>query len=334
MSKGKPPLCIKVDVDTLEGYLKGVPRLLEILSALGVRATFCVPMGPDNSGRAVRRLFTRRGFLSKMLRTRAASMYGWRTMLYGTILPGPMIAAAQPHLLEEIVAAGHELIPHGWDHVDWHDNLSRWGLMRTREELHRACQSMEAYTRRPCLAFAAPGWQATPNSLRAERELGLRYASDTRGWRPFFPVVEGEVIEVMQVPTTLPTLDELIGRRDLRNTDLVEYMLKLIWHSPRPLAHEPAPTTLGTVSEAAATPCPTGAHVFTIHAEVEGRAWAGWVEKLLREALNRGAEFLTLSDLREKVIGQGSRVLSEVVDCNLPGRAGRVSCQASQPAPP
>jgi peptidoglycan/xylan/chitin deacetylase (PgdA/CDA1 family) len=332
MSADKPPLCIKIDVDTLEGYLKGIPKLLGVLSAAKVRATFCVPMGPDNSGRAVRRLLTRRGFLSKMLRTRAVSMYGWRTMLYGTVLPGPMIAAARPQLLEEIVAAGHELIPHGWDHVAWHDNLAKWDLAHTREELRRACKRVEEYTGRPCNAFAAPGWQATPNSLRAEQELGLRYASDTRGWRPFLPVVDGQVVEVMQIPTTLPTLDELIGRPDLRRTDLMEYVLELIGQPPQPLTMEPAAITAGATPSAGAVQCPTGAHVFTIHAEVEGRGWSDWFERLLRKALATGGEFLTLSQVHERVICQGSRVVSHVLNCELPGRAGHVSCQAGQAA--
>jgi peptidoglycan/xylan/chitin deacetylase (PgdA/CDA1 family) len=330
MSADKPPLCIKIDVDTLEGYLKGIPKLLEVLSAAKVRATFCVPMGPDNSGRAVRRLFTRRGFLSKMFRTRAVSMYGWRTMLYGTILPGPMIAAGRPQLLEEIVAAGHELIPHGWDHVAWHDDLAKWDLAHTREELGRACKRMESYTRRRCHAFAAPGWQATPNSMRAEQELGLRYASDTRGWRPFLPVVDGQVVEVMQIPTTLPTLDELIGRPDLRGTNLMEHMLELIGQPPRSVIAQPAPTAPETTPSAGAAQCSTWAHVLTVHAEVEGRGWSDWFERLLRKALATGAEFLTLSQVHERVISQGSGVASHVLNCELPGRAGHVSCQAGQ----
>ena len=37
----------------------------------GVPASFFVAMGPDHSGRAIRRLFTHKGFLQKMLRTGA-----------------------------------------------------------------------------------------------------------------------------------------------------------------------------------------------------------------------------------------------------------------------
>ena len=43
-------------------------------------------MGPDNSGRAVRRFFTQKGFARKMLRGGALRLYGLRTALYFLIL--------------------------------------------------------------------------------------------------------------------------------------------------------------------------------------------------------------------------------------------------------
>ena len=84
-------VAIKVDCDTDEGTRAGVPRLAEILAARGIRATFFFTLGPDRSGVAVMRIFTKKGFLKKMIRTRAPSLYGWRTMLSGTLLPAPMI---------------------------------------------------------------------------------------------------------------------------------------------------------------------------------------------------------------------------------------------------
>ena len=104
-------------------FKEGVPALLRVLAAKGVPASFFVAMGPDHSGRAIRRLFTHKGFLSKMLRTGAPRLYGLKTMLYGTLLPGPPIAGSAPELLRQITAAGHELGLHGYDHVLWQDRL-------------------------------------------------------------------------------------------------------------------------------------------------------------------------------------------------------------------
>ena len=80
-------LSIRVDVDTHTGLRDGVPRLLDLLLRLGVRASFFITMGPDNSGRAIRRLFTRKGFARKMARTNALRTYALRTILSGTLLP-------------------------------------------------------------------------------------------------------------------------------------------------------------------------------------------------------------------------------------------------------
>src|SRR5579864_7880838 len=84
-------LALKVDVDTLRGTREGVPPLLEALKNAGADATFLFSLGPDHTGRALRRVF-RPGFFSKVSRTSVLEHYGIRTLLYGTLLPGPDIA--------------------------------------------------------------------------------------------------------------------------------------------------------------------------------------------------------------------------------------------------
>ena len=76
-------LGLKVDVDTLRGTREGVPKLVELLRKHGVAATFLFSLGPDHTGRAIRRVF-RRGFVGKVRRTSVVKHYGVRTLLYGT----------------------------------------------------------------------------------------------------------------------------------------------------------------------------------------------------------------------------------------------------------
>ena len=83
-------LALKVDVDTFRGTREGVPRLVQILKKHGAGATFLFSLGPDHTGRAIKRVF-RRGFIKKVSRTSVASHYGLKTLLYGTLLPGPDI---------------------------------------------------------------------------------------------------------------------------------------------------------------------------------------------------------------------------------------------------
>ena len=61
-------LALKVNVDTLRGTEEGVPRLARLLELHGAGATFLFSLGPDHTGRAVRRIL-RPGFLSKVRRT-------------------------------------------------------------------------------------------------------------------------------------------------------------------------------------------------------------------------------------------------------------------------
>jgi undecaprenyl phosphate-alpha-L-ara4FN deformylase len=88
-------LAIKVDVDTWIGLKEGVPQLLALFRRHAVPASFFIAFGPDNSGKAVRRIF-KPGFLHKMWRTNPLRIYGLKTLLCGTLLPPPLHRRAGP----------------------------------------------------------------------------------------------------------------------------------------------------------------------------------------------------------------------------------------------
>jgi len=90
-------VALRVDVDTRRGLEEGVPRLLALLRRLDLRASFFVTMGPDRSGRAIRRAL-RPSFLLKMWRTNPLRLYGLRTLLSGTLLPARLVGAGAPAL--------------------------------------------------------------------------------------------------------------------------------------------------------------------------------------------------------------------------------------------
>ncbi|HXL83480.1 MAG TPA: 4-deoxy-4-formamido-L-arabinose-phosphoundecaprenol deformylase, partial [Casimicrobiaceae bacterium] len=54
-------LALKIDVDTLRGTREGVPTLVELLRRHKAGATFLFSVGPDHTGRAIKRVF-RPGF--------------------------------------------------------------------------------------------------------------------------------------------------------------------------------------------------------------------------------------------------------------------------------
>jgi peptidoglycan/xylan/chitin deacetylase (PgdA/CDA1 family) len=297
-----PIIALKVDVDTYSGTRDGVPRLLGILDAYGIRATFYFSMGPDNSGKAIRRIFTRKGFLKKMLRTKAPSAYGLRTLLYGTLLPAPRIAASFPDVLKRTVQAGHEVGIHCWDHVHWHDHLPKMRMDEVLGEFEKSCGLFREIVGQRAETMAAPGWTVSAASLELQDALELRYSSDSRGYEPFYPVFDGKRFTTLQIPTTLPTADELLGTEDITSETINDCYLSLI----KP-----------------------GLNVHTIHAEMEGGCLSGVFTDLLRRLLEGGARFCTLRDVAE------SAYPATPPDCllamgEIPGRAGLVAVQGER----
>src|SRR4030095_10712494 len=133
----------------------------------------------DNSGKAIRRFFTQRGFARKMLRSNAVRLYGLRTALYGTILPAPEIARSFPDVLRRTVAEGHELGIHGNDHVYWHDFALTPSEPAVAREIDAAIATFRAIVGESRAGFAAPGWQCGAASLAALERRPFTYQSCT-----------------------------------------------------------------------------------------------------------------------------------------------------------
>ena len=139
-------------------------------------------------------------------------------------LPGPQIAKKNRELLRQITGEGHELGIHGYDHVYWHDHIKGFDRKRTEEEVEKLLTVYRELTGTEARSFAAPGWMINPHVLRCFQEKGLAYSSDTRrGTALFYPEMGGEKFRVLQIPTTLPTLDEVIGSIGTDIPALVEY---------------------------------------------------------------------------------------------------------------
>jgi len=297
-----PQVAIKVDVDTWIGLKEGVPKLLALFRRHAVPVSFFVAFGPDNSGKAIRRIF-KRGFLQKMWRTDAVRIYGLKTLLCGTLLPPPIIGDMAPELLQEVVEDGHELGLHGYDHVLWHDRLQGLGETAIAKEIERAIASYVKTLKVSPQSFAAPGWQATDTSLAVQDRQGFLYCSDTRGAFPFMPTMPGQAYQTLQIPTTLPTLDEVLGLDGRQGERVNDFFLSQL-RSDR-------------------------LNVHTIHAEVEGRTHLDLFASLLRHLEVQGVAYVKLGDVAKALLHQGPDAIPRagIQPRPIPGRAGEVACQ-------
>ncbi len=298
---------LKVDVDTLRGTRQGVPRLAALLKRHGVDATFYFSVGPDNTGRALRRVF-RKGFAKKVARTSVLKHYGLKTLMYGVLLPGPDIGRAAGAEMRAVHDAGFEVGLHTYDHVRWQDYVAKETGAWTRVQFERGIEAFERVFGFAPASHAAAGWQINSHGLELEREYGLHYASDTRGGAPFLPVLAGGISTCPQLPTTLPTFDELLGVDGVTEANIAETMFRLS-------------------AAAAAAPSDNELQVFTLHAELEGMLLLEAFEALLMKWRATGAVIARMARIRELALRQPLPPRSVVMG-EVAGRSGLLAVQA------
>jgi undecaprenyl phosphate-alpha-L-ara4FN deformylase len=294
---------LKVDVDTLRGTREGVPRLAALLKKHGVDATFYFSVGPDHTGRAMRRVF-RKGFAQKAARTSVLKHYGLKTLMYGVLLPGPDIGRSAGDAMLRVHDAGFEVGLHTYDHVRWQDYVARADAAWTRVEFERGLDAFERVFGFLPQSHAAAGWQINAHGLELERDYGLRYASDTRGGAAFSPLLADGPSSCPQIPTTLPTFDELLGRDRIDESTIADAVFRLS-------ILEQAPTL----------------QVFTLHAELEGMLLRDAFESLLVKWRNSGAAIIRMATVH-MLATQQPLPTRAVVMGKIPGRSGVLAVQA------
>ena len=297
---------LKVDVDTLRGTRIGVPRLLDLFQKHAVDATFYFSVGPDHTGRALRRVF-RKGFAQKVARTSVLKHYGLKTLLYGVLLPGPDIGREAGDVMRTVRDAGFEVGLHTYDHVRWQDNVAGASPHWTRIEFERGMNAFKQIFGAFPASHAAAGWQINEAALELEREFKLQYASDTRGTTPFFPQLIQGSSPCPQLPTTLPTFDELLGIDGVTEATVDSTLYKL--------SEKSSMTSAGH-----------NLHVFTLHAELEGMLLLHAFESLLLKWKAAGATVARMATLYH--MAQRRALPSQrVARGEVPGRSGLLAVQ-------
>ena len=295
-------LALKIDVDTDRGTRIGVPNLVRDLQEFEVPACFLFSLGPDQTGRAITRIF-RPGFFKKVSRTSVVKLYGIRTLLNGTLLPAPHIGRRNARVMREVRDAGHEVGIHCFNHYRWQDYVQKMSLDAVRAEFIAARAEFLRIFGSEAQTAGAPGWQSNARSRQIYDEAGLLYASDVRGSTPFFPRINGQVFKTLEIPSTLPTFDELLGRPVYPEDKIVPHYMSLLREDRT--------------------------NVFTLHAEIEGMGKRALFRALLAECYNAGVQFIRLDDLaRELLSNHASIPVGDQLAAEIDGRSGNVAVQA------
>jgi peptidoglycan/xylan/chitin deacetylase (PgdA/CDA1 family) len=294
-------LALKVDADTDRGTRIGIPNLVADCREHGAGACFLFSLGPDQTGRAVTRVL-RPGFFSKVSRTSVVRIYGVRTLLNGTLLPAPHIGRRNAGTMKAVREAGFEVGIHCYRHYRWQDHLSGMDLGETREEFGRARAEFERIFGQPAATAGAAGWQSNERSREVYDEAGLLYSSDTRGTHAFLPRIGGRVFRTLEIPSTLPTLDELMGRPEYPDPRIAGHLVSLLREDRL--------------------------NVFTLHAEIEGMGRRSIFREFLAACRRAGVEFVRLEDEARRILAAGEPVpVCEQVMAPVDGRSGLVATQ-------
>ena len=295
-------LALKVDVDTDRGTREGVPNLVADLREIGAPACFLFSLGPDQTGRAITRVL-RPGFFKKVSRTSVVQIYGVRTLLNGTLLPAPHIGRRNTDGLRAVRDAGFEVGIHCYNHYRWQDYVQTMSVAVIRDEFIAARAEFLRIFGADAATAGAAGWQSNARSREVYDEANLLYASDTRGAFPFFPRVDGKVFRTLEIPSTLPTFDELMGRPEFPDEKIASHYVSLL-RTDR-------------------------VNVLTTHAEIEGMGRRTLFRELLTACREHGVEFIRLDAYaRELLVDRAAIPVCDQVLTEIDGRSGVVATQA------
>ena len=315
-----PVIALKIDADTERGTRVGVPNLVRQLQRHEANASFLFSLGPDHTGWALKQVF-RPGFFSKVSRTSVVEHYGIKTLMYGVLLPAPDIGRRCAGQMRMARDAGFECGIHTWDHRVWQDHVRTRDAQWTQQTMQRSRQRfIEVFGAAP-VTHGAAGWQMNAEAFRQVDAFGMAYSSDGRVLLdddgaivtpqagPHRLRIDGATLNCVQLPTTLPTLDELLGRTvggvtmDAENT-----AAKLLELTARPRDH-----------------------VFTLHAELEGQKLAPIFDKLLHGWRAQGYDLVSMGDYHRSLADPAALPALPMHWQELPGRSGEMIVQAAAP---
>ncbi len=292
-------LAFKVDVDTYLGTKNGVPALRRIFNRHDVGASFFFSLGEDQMGRSIFRIF-QKGFFKKCSKSGVLSNYPLRSLLSGTLLPSPLISNECAEEIKSVQRDGFECGVHCWNHYRWQNFLSKMSAEDVAKDVKNAFASLRDIIDGKIVSCASAGWQVSSDYLALEDAHQLLYASDCRGAFPFLPKFDGRIFKTPQIPTTLPTLDEILCEKNISDVaDCYEAQI---------LSSEMS--------------------VMTIHAELEGGVHRDWFENFLLRLKRKDVEFISLRDYAKAFTeGGASLPVCEMSMSPFPNRGGFLAVQ-------
>ncbi len=288
-------IALALDADSRRGVAEGLPALLDLFRRQGIAITIFANLGPPwpepRPASLGRESTPVPGLFSRLFRRNDPPV---------ELAPlDPLVAP----ILEKALSDGHEIGVRPWNLPTWESRLTSGNREALRESFLQAALTLEGRLGEGLKAFAAPGWRLTEPLLELEDERELLYGNDCRGTWPFFPSIGDRTFRTLQVPTTLPTWDEVLGSPGLDDSSLLAFYRS-------------------SVREGIA-------QVHRIHAEIEGISHLPLFVSLVEGWKKDGVRFVRLDTAARRALSRKNQVRTrKLIEREIPGRSGLVSCEA------
>jgi len=215
------PALIRIDVDSVEGIHNGVDFYLELFEKYGFKASFFVPMGPNNVVSAGLKRALRPAFWKQVY-----YMKPWQTYnLFGSEYDrGAEIGGSAPEVLQKIIAHGHEVALHGYDHAYISDNAYTLTPEEYSDQITKARNIYANAIGGVPAGTGSPAWRCNENMLRIQDQQGFAYASDFIGTEPCRIKIGDYASRTPQVPANLDNVFPLAVRYGGNHDKVLDYL--------------------------------------------------------------------------------------------------------------
>jgi hypothetical protein len=236
-----------------------------LFSEFQVRASFFFPLGLDCPGRYPSRAWASRAYLP------------WQDLLRGGILPARDFGSESRRLFELARKDGHDVGLVGVSPFAWAEKMAIADSDWVGSQFAAIDTAVEEWCPNDRGGLASMGWQVHPALIEGLVPERAAYSSVCRGKMPFYPVLQGKRSAIPEIPTTLPTVQELLLCPEVTLQNVHEYLYAESCHV-----------------------LPAG-HVFTLFADREGIAGITLMEKLLTMWKGQDGSVRALGDVLREV---------------------------------
>lgn len=185
---------VRVDIDTVRDAMM-LPTTLGLLESHGIRASFFVTTGADETYRNFRHYLNP----VKLISGNTLRRYGF-SMFSGLLTRKDVQSSKE---LNMILEHGHELGLHGYNHYAWMNHLDNKSKDEISCSISKGCELFEKAFGFYPECFAAPGFKTNTVFLEVLDDFGFRYSSDFMGVKPFHPALYGSKLKTLQIPVSL-----------------------------------------------------------------------------------------------------------------------------------